>query len=70
MEFKIIGKILQKEIIAKGKGIKELKILERIYGHSKWRKVKGIATIQFSSGNCRTAEIHWYRGAWHWQEKS
>lgn len=62
MEFKVIGKISQKVIISKGKGIKELNLLEKVYGKAKWRKLKGLARIQLSNGNNRVVELHWYEG--------
>jgi len=37
-----------------------LKFLERIYGQGRWRKLKGIATVQLENGRIRLAEIHWY----------
>jgi hypothetical protein len=34
--------------------------LRRFYGHGRWRKLKGVATIRLSSGSIRKAEVHWY----------
>ena len=59
MNFKIIGDIINIETIAKGKSIREMKRLNRIYGMGKWRKLKGIAEIEFNDHIFR-AEIHWY----------
>lgn len=56
----IVGAILNVETIATGRGIRELKRLEKLYGKGKWRKKKGIARIRFEHGVICTAEIHWY----------
>ncbi len=50
MFFKIIGPIDEVETIATGSSIREIARLRKIYGTGRWRKLKGIATIQFSSG--------------------
>ncbi|MEW6095819.1 MAG: hypothetical protein AB1567_04745 [bacterium] len=60
MRFKIIGKITQIETIAVEKGIREIARLRKLYGQGRWRKMKGIALIQLSSGRVRKAELHWY----------
>ena len=44
MFFKIIGKSSDVETIASGKGLRERRRLRKIYGGSRWRKQKGIAT--------------------------
>jgi len=58
--FEIVGAILQLETIAVGRGIRELKRLEKSYGKGRWRKRKGIARLRFSDGSLHTAEIHFY----------
>ena len=60
IKFKIIGKIDEVEIIAVGKSIRDLARLRREYGTGRWRKLKGIATVQLISGTIRLAEVHWY----------
>jgi hypothetical protein len=60
MRFRIVGEIKDVEIIAGGKAIRERKRLWKIYGKARWRKLKGIANIEFSDGARRQAEIHWY----------
>jgi len=60
MNFNIISQIEDVETIAKGQGIRILSLLEKAYGPGSWRKMKGIATIQFSNGVSVRAEIHWY----------
>jgi len=32
----------------------------RLYGGTKWRKLKGVAQVRLPSGRIRMAEIHWY----------
>lgn len=60
IKFKIIGKVTQVEIIAVGKSIHDLARLRREYGRGRWRKLKGVATVQLVSGTIRLAEVHWY----------
>jgi len=62
MSFDILGDILSAETIASGRGIRELKRLNRIYGKAAWRKRKGIAKIRLSDGTIKLAELHWYEG--------
>ena len=58
--FEIIGEISEVEDIAIGRGIREVARLRKIYGPGRWRKLKGVATIQLLSGRVRVAELHWY----------
>jgi hypothetical protein len=58
--FEIIGDITDIEIIAVGPGIREIARLRKQHGESRWRKMKGIATIRLANGRIRRAEIHWY----------
>ena len=60
IKFKIVGKINEVEIIAAGKSIRDLARLRREYGKGRWRKLKGVATVQLVSGTIRRAEVHWY----------
>lgn len=58
--FKIIGKITDIEIIAAAHSIRILPYLNKTYGHGRWRKLKGVATVErISNGRIRLAEIHW-----------
>jgi hypothetical protein len=61
MFFKIIGKISDVETIASGKGLRERRRLRKFYGGSRWRKQKGIATIELPDGTIYLAELHWYQ---------
>ncbi len=60
MNFEIIGSISEIEIIAIDKSIREVQRLRKIYGQGRWRKLKGIATIQLEDGTVCSAELHWY----------
>ena len=60
MEFKILGEIRDIERIAAGRGVYIRRYLERTYGSGRWRKMKGIATVQLADGTLFEAEIHWF----------
>lgn len=62
MHFRIKGAIRDIEIIAIGKGIKNLKRLNRVYGKAKWRKLKGSCHVALEDGTVLEAEVHWYEG--------
>jgi hypothetical protein len=59
VEFRIIGGIRHPETIAVGTGIRELAMLRKRFGRGRWRKRKGVATVEVNSRR-RTAEVHWY----------
>jgi hypothetical protein len=60
MEFRIVGRIVEVEVIATGAAIRKRKRLWRLGGKGRWRKLKGIATVEFSDGTISHAEVHWY----------
>ncbi len=60
MYFEIIAKIENIEVISKGRGIRDLKRLNKVYGKGNWRKLKGITTIKLRNGKVKQAELHWY----------
>ena len=60
MEFEIISEIRSIETIASGHGIHILARLIRLYGRGNWRKLKGLATVQFGDGTITEAEVHWF----------
>ncbi len=60
MDFEILGEITVLETIASGRGIRDLRRLQRNYGKGRWRKMKGSARIRLRNGDVRIAEIHWY----------
>lgn len=59
-DFEIVAEITEVEVIAIGPAIRELANLRKLFGKARWRKLKGIATIQFRSGAIYVAELHWY----------
>lgn len=60
MDFQIIGNIENVRVIAKGRQIRELPRLSKIYGSGKWRKLKGFAQVRLSDGTICRVELHWY----------
>ena len=62
MPFDVLGEVKEIEVIAVGGSIRELRRLERAYGPSRWRKLKGVARLRLRDGEIVVAEIHWYEG--------
>jgi hypothetical protein len=60
MNFNIVGRIRDVQVIAAGRSIRERRRLWKVYGKGRWRKLKGIAEIEFADGTICKAEIHWY----------
>ena len=60
MDFEIVSDITEIETIASGRGVKDRARLSSKYGKSRWRKLKGIASVRLISGKIRLAEVHWY----------
>ena len=60
MEFTILGESRDIETIAVGRGVYIRRWLERTHGKGRWRKMKGMATVQLADGVFCEAEIHWY----------
>jgi hypothetical protein len=60
MDFEIIGKITDIEMIATGRSIRDLTRLRKRFGRGRWRKMKGFATVRLEDGAIHTAELHWY----------
>jgi hypothetical protein len=58
--FEILSEIGDIETIAAGRGVYIRRYLERTYGKGRWRKMKGIATVQLADGTICEAEIHWF----------
>ena len=63
MGFEIVGEIQDAETIASGRGIRELRRLQRSYGEGRWRKRKGRATVRLTNGRVLEAEVHWYEAS-------
>jgi hypothetical protein len=60
VHFEILGEVTEIEVIARGAGIRTLKVLQKRYDGRNWRKLKGIASVRLVTGSVRRAEIHWY----------
>ena len=60
MHFEVVGEITDIETIAVGNAIRDVARLQESYGVGRWRKLKGVATVQLVNGNVRLAEVHWY----------
>lgn len=62
MHFKLKGKIRDIEVIAAGHGLRNLNRLNKVYGMTNWRKLKGICQVRLEDGAILEAELHWYEG--------
>jgi hypothetical protein len=60
MNFEILSDITEIETIAVGRSVHIRRYLERVYGKGRWRKMKGLATIELKNGIVCEAEIHWF----------
>lgn len=63
MNFKIIGKIDNEVTFASGTAIREIARLRKVYGHGRWRKRKGVATVELKDGTTLLVELHWYEAS-------
>jgi hypothetical protein len=59
MDFEVVSEIIEIEIIAADKGIRDRARLRKQYGKGRWRKLKGVARVRLPNGRIRLAEIHW-----------
>lgn len=60
MDFEVVGPIANATVIAAGPGLRVRQFLRKAYGHGRWRKMKGAATIRLPNGALRRVELHWY----------
>ena len=60
MDFEVLGKISNIEIIAIGGKIRILPFLQQEFGSGRWRKLKGVADVKLDTGEIRIAELHWF----------
>ena len=60
MPFMVVGPISDVTVIAAGRNVRLLPVLQKRYGRSRWRKLKGYATIRIDDGTLRRAELHWF----------
>lgn len=63
MNFVLVRPVRHARTFARGRGIRELVRLNRIYGRGNWRKRKGVATVRLENGLSCEAEVHWYEAA-------
>lgn len=54
MYFEFLSEITEIQTIAAGPSIREVSKPRKQFGHGRWRKVKGIATVKLPSGMIRT----------------
>jgi hypothetical protein len=57
MKFELIGPIEHAEVIAAGPGVRVRSYLRKVYGHGRWRKMKGTATVRLANGALRRVEL-------------
>jgi len=60
MKFEPVGSITNVEVMAAGPGIRVRSHLRKAFGHARWRKMKGTATVRLPNGALRAVELHWY----------
>ena len=60
MKFKLLSEITDIQTIARGKGVDIRHQLNRAYGRANWRKLKGIATVEYDNGQVWLVELHWF----------
>jgi hypothetical protein len=63
MDFELVSDLMSVETFAAGKGIRNLKLLNKKYGFAKWRKRKWVVLIRLRDGSECLAELHWYEGS-------
>ncbi len=56
----IVGEITYIETIAIGSAIREINRLRKMYGHGRWRKLKGRAMVRLPDSMICEVELHWY----------
>lgn len=60
IKLEIIDQIENIETIAVGSSIHVAPYLCKVYGHGRWRKLKGTTHVILPNGNIRWVELHWY----------
>jgi hypothetical protein len=60
VDFQLVGEISDIEPIAVGRGVRDRRRLDRLYGKGRWRKMKGVCRIRLPDGWVLLAELHWY----------
>jgi hypothetical protein len=59
IEHRLVGSTVDITVIAAGRGVKFNSHFNRTHGKGRWRKLKGIATVQDVDGNTGRAELRW-----------
>lgn len=57
---RLLIEITQVQLIAAGREIREVRRLKSLYGTGKWRKMKGVASVETQHGEVMRAKVHWY----------
>lgn len=58
MDFEIIGRVDNIEVIARGMGVKIRGYLRKAYGRGRWRKLKGTATVPLPNSSHRRVGLN------------
>lgn len=74
MKFKVVSAIAHIQLIVKGNGVDIRHHLNRTYADGRkvtWRKLKGIAVVEYANGELWEVELHWFEahGIGHKDEK-
>ena len=59
MKSEIIGPITEISPIASGPGVRMGSYLRKAYGKGRWRKLRGVGTVELPNGTRRRVELHW-----------
>jgi hypothetical protein len=60
VKYRKLSPITAIEVIARGHGVDQIAWLNRTYGRGNWRKMKGIAIIEYEDGTIWRSELDWY----------
>ncbi|MEZ4861673.1 MAG: hypothetical protein R3C14_10210 [Caldilineaceae bacterium] len=60
MRFRRLSEISEIIIIARGKSVEIHAFLNRTFGRGDWRKLKGIAIVEYTNGQIGEVELHWF----------
>ena len=60
MDFEIVGELKGIEPIAVGRGVRDRRRLNKLYGKGRWRKLRGFALVRLPDDTIHRAELHWY----------
>jgi hypothetical protein len=66
MKFEVISDVVNVQLIAKGNGVEIRHFLNRTYAQGRrvyWRKLKGIALVEYANGEIWEVELHWFESA-------